>query len=266
MSSTQELVARGAAPAVMTETPVPNFSFQDMQRMAVAIAKSGLFGVKDPDQALSLMMVAQAEGKHPALIARDYDIIQNRPAKKSEAILRDFQASGGRVEWHQRDDKMASATFSHPFAVKPVKIEWDIPRAKQAGLMDKNGGMYTKYPRQMLSSRCISEGCRAIAPSATSGFYSPEEIRDIDPAPTEPVSITAAITQAAAAPDPNEVEGFVNSMDVATLPALQAAFEGAWKSTKHLDTRARYKACYESMKQAIAEAQKLDVAAEASGS
>jgi hypothetical protein len=252
MSTKQDVILASDAPA-------PAFSFADMQRMAVAIAKSGLFGVKDADQALSLMMIAQAEGKHPALIARDYDVIQGRPAKKSEAILRDFQASGGRVEWHQRDDKGASATFSHPLAPKPVKIDWDLARAKQAGLMDKNGGMYVKYPRQMLSARCISEGCRAIAPSATSGFYTPEETRDMEaPAPAQPVN--AAIAQAAQAPDPNEVEAYVNSMDVASLPALQAAFEAAWKSTKDVAVRARYKACYESMKGEIADAQARDAA------
>lgn len=238
-----------------SDATAPAFSFADMNRMAVAIAKSGLFGVKDADQALSLMMIAQAEGKHPALIARDYDIIQGRPAKKSEAILRDFQASGGRVEWHTMDDKAASATFSHPLAPKPVKIDWDLARAKQAGLMDKNGGMYTKYPRQMLRARVISEGCRAIAPSATSGFYTPEEVRDMDPAPTEPTPLTAAVAQAVQLPDPNEVEAYVNAMDVATLPALQTAFEAAWKSTKHTETRARYKAAYDSMKGEIQAAQ-----------
>ena len=51
----------------------------------VAGAESG-FG----DEALALMLVSYAEGRHPALAARDYDIIQGRPAKKSEAMLRDF--------------------------------------------------------------------------------------------------------------------------------------------------------------------------------
>ncbi len=62
----------------------------EIERMAQAVAKSGLFGVKTPDQALALMLVAQAEGRHPALAARDYDIIQGRPAKKAEAMMRDF--------------------------------------------------------------------------------------------------------------------------------------------------------------------------------
>lgn len=237
-----------------SDAPAPAFSFEAMQRMSVAIAKSGLFGVKEADQALSLMMIAQAEGKHPALIARDFDIIKGRPAKKAEAILRDFQASGGKVEWHQLDDTMACATFSHPLAVKPIKIDWDIPRAKRAGLVS-NDGMYMKYPRAMLRSRCISEGCRTTAPGSTSGFYTPEEVHQMEAEAPEPVSITAAVEQAVAAPVAEEIEAFINSMDVATLPALEAAFAAAWRSTKDAPTRTRYKGVYDSMKADILAAQ-----------
>src|SRR5215467_10992207 len=95
----------------------------DMERMAVAIARSGLFGVRTPDQALALMLVSQSEGRHPALAARDYDIIQGRPAKKAEAMLRDFLHAGGKVEWHKLDDSEADATFHHPQGGK-VRISW----------------------------------------------------------------------------------------------------------------------------------------------
>jgi len=242
---------------ILAGETAPSFSFQDMQRMAVAIAKSGLFGVKDADQALSLMLVASAEGKHPALIARDFDIIQGRPAKKADAILRDFQASGGKVLWKEMSDKRAAAEFSHPSSPAPVLIDWDMTRAATAGLAGKD--MWKKYPRQMLRARVISEGCRAIAPGSTSGMYVPEEVQDFDPPAAEPLQINEAVAQAAATaisvPDPAEVEAFVNSMDVTNLPKLQEVFEEAWKSTKHAETRARYKSVYDAMKQEIATAQ-----------
>lgn len=147
----------------------------DIEKMAIAVAKSGLFGVKRPEEAMALMLVAQAEGRHPALAARDYDIIQGRPAKKTEAMLRDFLESGGKVEWHQLDDTIADATFSHPSG-GTVKIAWDMNRAKAAGLASRD--MWRKYPRQMLRSRTVSEGIRTVCPMATSGMYVPEEVRD----------------------------------------------------------------------------------------
>ena len=62
--------------------------------MANAVAKSGLFGVKTPEQAMALMLIAQAEGNHPAIAARDYHVIQGRPALKADAMLARFQQAG----------------------------------------------------------------------------------------------------------------------------------------------------------------------------
>jgi hypothetical protein len=148
---------------------------QDMQTLAVAIAESQLFGIKTPEQALVLMAIAQAEGRHPVEAARDYDIINNRPAKKAEAMLRDFIQAGGKVQWHSLTDELADATFTHP-QTGEVRIDWDMKRAQTAfGKKD----MYTKFPRQMLRSRVVSEGVRTLWPLATSGMYVPEEQADI---------------------------------------------------------------------------------------
>lgn len=164
--------------AVVPRAPTPSVTFSEMQSLATSIAKSGLFGMKTPEQALALMAIAQAEGRHPAMAARDYDIIQGRPAKKAEAMMRDFIEAGGKVEWHALDDTQADATFSHPSG-GTVRITWDAARAKQAQLTGKD--MYKKYPRQMFRSRCVSEGVRTVCPAATSGLYVPEEVADFDP-------------------------------------------------------------------------------------
>ena len=149
-------------------------AISDMERMAQAFAKSGMFGAKTPDQALALLLLAQAEGQHPAIAMRDFDVIQGRPAKKSEAMLRSFLEAGGKVEWHKLDDTGAEATFSHPQG-GTVRIDWDAARAKRAGLSNRD--MYSKYSRQMYRSRVVSEGCRTVYPASTSGMYVPEEVR-----------------------------------------------------------------------------------------
>lgn len=150
----------------------------DLQFMARNMASSGLFGVKNEVQALSIMLIAQAEGMHPAIAARDYDIVNGRPAKKTEAMLRDFLSNQGKVEWHELTDEKADATFSHPGG-GTVRISWDMERAKAAGLGGKD--IWKKYPRQMLRSRIISEGIRTVCPMATSGMYVPEEVQDFSP-------------------------------------------------------------------------------------
>lgn len=159
-----------------TSNPVPAFSISDIERVALAIAKGGLFGSKDPNAVLTLCMLAQAEGQHPAVVFRDYHIISGKPAKKAEAMLRDFLSAGGKIEWHELTDAIADATFSHRDG-GTVRIAWDHARVVQAQL--GGNAMYKKYPRQMLRSRVISEGVRTVCPSATSGLYEVGEVQDI---------------------------------------------------------------------------------------
>ncbi len=161
----------------------------DMERMAKAFAGSKLFGVQNVEQALALMLVAQAEGRHPASAAQDYNIIQGRPAKKADAMLRDFLSAGGKVDWHTLNDEKADATFSHP-AGGSARIDWTLKRAQAAGISNP---MWKKYPRQMLRSRAVSEGVRTVCPGATSGMYVPEEVQDIvhvEPAPVRVEAVT----------------------------------------------------------------------------
>jgi hypothetical protein len=186
---------------VASVSPMP---LQDMRVLADAIAKSNLFGIRTPEQALVLMAIAQAEGRHPVEAARDYDIINNRPAKKAEAMMRDFILAGGKIQWNSLTDELADATFSHP-QTGEVRISWDMKRAQTAfGKKD----MYSKFPRQMLRSRVVSEGVRTLWPLATSGMYEPGEAADIAPEHNGPTvehdareAINAAVPLRAAAAD-----------------------------------------------------------------
>lgn len=169
-------------------------SFQDLQGMAQAIAKSGLFGMKTPDQALALMLVAQAEGQHPATITQDYDIIQGRAARKTHSVLARFQQMGGTVEWHELSDRVADATFSHKAGGK-LRIQWTIEQAQKAGLTGKDN--WKNYPRAMLRARCIAEGIRAVYPAALGGMMVSEEAQDLTPAETKQIDpATGEIMQA----------------------------------------------------------------------
>ena len=59
---------------------------ESVWKMAQSVAASNLFGMKDPNQAMALMLVAQAEGMHPAIAATHYHIINGRPALKADAM------------------------------------------------------------------------------------------------------------------------------------------------------------------------------------
>ncbi|HPS93893.1 MAG TPA: hypothetical protein PK600_05470 [Deltaproteobacteria bacterium] len=162
----------------------------DLEKMAQYMVKSQLFGIKTQEQAVALMLIAQAEGLHPAIAARDYHIIQGRHSLKSDAMLARFQQAGGIVEWDQYTNEKVSAWFSHPSSPKKVFVDWDMVRAKSADLGGKDN--WKKYPRQMLRARVISEGIRTVFPGIAVGVYTPEEVQDFEEEPKPPRNITPA--------------------------------------------------------------------------
>lgn len=177
------------------QTQPPRRGFEEIMTMASAFAKSGMFGVKTQDQALALMLMAEAEGKHVATAMQDYDVIQGRPALKSDAMLGRFQLAGGHVKWTKETDTEYSGIFSHP-SCDPHEIMWDMNRAKQAGLVGKDN--WKKYPRAMLRARVIGEGVRSTFPACLRGApsYTTEEVQDFEPAAVTPSR--AAVAQDAA--------------------------------------------------------------------
>lgn len=210
----------------MTNALVP---INDMERMAVAVAKSGLFGMKTPEQAMSLMLIAQAEGVHPARAIQEYHIIQGRPALRADAMLARFQAAGGRVEWTCYSDARVCGKFSHPQG-GTVEIDWTQERAKAAGLLNRDN--WKSYPRQMLRSRVISEGVRTVYPGSSAGIYTAEEVQDmvdVTPAsgpkdvtpPAVPTLDDEAITEHLAA-----IRG------AADLASLKSAYATAYSEAK----------------------------------
>lgn len=219
-------------PATKEQTMANNLiPVSDIEKMAIAFAKSKLFGIKTPEEAMALMLIAQAEGNHPAIAARDYHIIQGKPALKADAMLSRFQGAGGKVQWHDMTDSLVSATFSHPSG-GTVKIDWDMKRAKQAQL--GSNGMWNKYPRQMLRARVISEGIRTVFPGVIVGSYTPEEVQDfatIDSTATE-------LTGDSNTPDLSKLN--VHSEDGMTQEQKKALYEEAEQALEAVSTMDDY--------------------------
>jgi hypothetical protein len=187
-------------------------SIETIERMATLGSKSGLFGIKSPEQAAALMLIAQAEGISPALALRDYHVISGRPTLKADAILARFQQAGGKVRWVKLTDQEATAVFSHS-AGGEVEISWTMEMAKKAQLL--GNGTWQKYSRAMLRSRCISEGVRTVYPGVVCGVYTPEEVESID--------ITPAPARAISAPAPVMELKYVPEQELTATDAIAAA-------------------------------------------
>lgn len=218
--------------------------FDQVQSMAKAMAGSGLFGMKTQEQALALMLVAQAEGQHPATIAQDYDIIQGRAARKTHSVLARFQQAGGKVEWHELTDSKADATFSHPLGGS-LRMTWTIEQARKANLTGKDN--WKNYPRAMLRARCIAEGVRAVYPGAIGGLLVSEEASDMPAQPSAPKQMGAA--------EVVQVEIPAELMEAARDAAMQGIGQySAWWQSITKEQRKLLAGEHEALKQTAADA------------
>lgn len=183
---------------------------KDLQVMAGAMAKSGLFSLKQ-DQALALMFVAQAEGTHPATAVMRYHVVQGRPAKKAETMLADFQSAGGSIEWHSLGyDGKAEATFSHPQGGKN-RVAFTLDDAKRAGLTGKQ--VWKQYPDAMLRARVISAGVRLTFPAVLAGLYTPEEVESFStPQRSEPEQVDGEVVEDAPAYEPDRMPAAIENI------------------------------------------------------
>lgn len=151
--------------------------FEEINQMAIAFTKSGFFGYRNPSEALTLMLLANANGLHPVKAVERYHIIQGKPAMKADAMLATFQEAGGQIKWLMRSADECKLWLAHPQAGE-LEVYWTIQRAKDAGLTSKN--TWKQFPTQMLSARCVSEGVRALYPACLCGLYTPEEVTDFN--------------------------------------------------------------------------------------
>lgn len=253
-----------ALTAARADSPIDvrAISFNELERMAKAIADSKMFACKDVAQALTLCLVAQSEGIHPAQALMDYDLIQGKPALKSAAMLARFQRSGGKVKWLQATDAVVEGTFTHPSCESPVTVKWDNERLVKAGLADRD--MHKKFPLQLKRARCITEGVRATAPGCIPvGMYTVEETIDT---PAEPAAVqvartdlaqTAAVEAVVNALTETEIEEHIDAMvEAPSLEKLDECYVSAYKhAEKARDNAARLR--FKAAKEARAEQLKM---------
>ena len=152
---------------------------QDIQHMAEVAATSKMFGFKNPQEAMAIMLLCQAEGLHHAIAMRDFHVIQGRPALKADAMLARFQQAGGSVQWKEYTDEKVTGIFSHPQG-GTLELSWTLRQAREIGIANKDN--WKNYPRAMLRARVISEGIRSVFPGCVVGVYTPEEVQDFQPA------------------------------------------------------------------------------------
>ena len=226
-----------------------SYSFEHMQRIAKSMAESKLFGAKNADQCLSLMLLSQAEvGTRYSRRAITTSSKATRRLK-ADTLLARYIESGGKVKWTSYTDAKVSAEFTHP-NTGTVAVDWDMERAKRAGLATKDN--WKSYPRAMMRARVISEGVKTSNPAVAVGIYTTEEIQDLETVAVAAAVEAVAVSGTVHALAPDEIEEHMNAMaDAASLEARQTAFGSAWThAAKNKDgaSQVKFKAAYDDLK------------------
>jgi hypothetical protein len=151
--------------------------YSELQSMAKAVTTSGMFGLKNENQAVTLMLIAQAENIHPIQAIQKYVIIKGLPSLKSTEVQARFQKNKGSVKWIETTNKKAVCELKHPDYDGTYLSEFGEEDAKLEGLLNKDN--YKRMPKAMYMARAMTRGVRAVAPDCLNNMYSVEEAQSI---------------------------------------------------------------------------------------
>ena len=146
--------------------------------------KSGMFpDIKSQAQAVVKILAGKELGLSPMEAMNSLYMVNNHIAITAKIIASKIKKSG-KYDYtvNKLDDKECSISF---FEIKGGNKEklgdsvFTIQDAAKAGIINKDN--WKNYPKNMLFARTLSNGSRWYCPDATTGFYSVEELEDIEP-------------------------------------------------------------------------------------
>lgn len=128
-----------------------------------------------PDEITAAILTGQELGLQPMTALKSIDVIQGQPALRAHAMRAIVQKQGHEIELVESDDVHCIMRGRRKGAESWQTVVWDIPRARQMGLLNKD--QWKKQPKTMLVARATGELCRLIASDALHGLpYAAEEV------------------------------------------------------------------------------------------
>ena len=146
--------------------------------LAEHAAKSGYFAdARQAAQAVIKIQYGRELGIPPVTAIMGVHIIQGKPTPSAgliAACIRRHPRYDYRVK--RLDDTACALEFIDGGKLAGLS-EFTIEQAKRAGAFDGNGATWSKFPRNMLFARALTNGARWFCPDVFGGaVYSPEEM------------------------------------------------------------------------------------------
>jgi len=169
-----------------------------MQLGAIALASGNFPDLRNNEQAIVRIMAGRELGLQPMTALRDLYVIEGKVAMSSGLIasmVRNHPKYDYRITTMD-NDMCELEFFEGEFSIG--KSKFTIEDAKKAGIYRQGSG-WTKYPRNMLFARALTNGARWHCPDAFDGaVYTPEELKPVEVTPSSQSSppVTSAVPSA----------------------------------------------------------------------
>lgn len=180
---------------------------EDVQRMADAIAKSGLYGVKSREEAMIRMATGMELGLSPMQSIRGVYVISSggvsRPTLSADMMVGVCKMRGDLCRYFrlvESTDKLATFETHRVGDPEPVRMTYTIAQAQRAGLASR--GPWQQHPEAMLRARAASALARSVYQDLLNGLYDPDEL--VDAAPVQRAPAPAVVESTVVIPDPTE--------------------------------------------------------------
>jgi len=148
-------------------------SFEAIGQMASKFAASRIYGNVTPEQAFVILQAGLDLGISPSAAMGGIHVIQGKATMSGQLMLALVQKAGHRFEVLESTEKQAHVRITRTNGVTH-EATFNLEDAKRAGLLGKD--TWSKWPRQMVLNRAISECARYCCPEALSGIvYTPED-------------------------------------------------------------------------------------------
>lgn len=149
-----------------------------MKQQTTELIKSGFLppSIKTPEQACAVILKGRELGLPPMQSLSHINIIGGKATMSAELMLSMILKNHPKtkISYPVRSAERCELKVTRE-GNEPSTFIFTIEDAKRAGLMANPS--WTKYPRQMLHARCVSEMARSIFPDALSGVsHTPEEL------------------------------------------------------------------------------------------
>lgn len=196
-------------------------NFENAQRMAKALTSSSIVPQSYRDNladAVIALEMANRIGANPLAVMQNLYIVHGKPAWSSQFLISCVNASGKFTPLRYRQtgergtDSWGIIAWAKDREGEVLESpEVTIGMAKAEGWHGKGGSKWKTMPDLMLRYRAATLFARLFAPELTMGLHCDDEIIDISPVVTDPVTRAkpAKVEPAFAltAPKPEEKEG-----------------------------------------------------------